>query len=239
MSVASDGTAGNLLTRVAAAWDMNAAYTITGWFKCNDVTQRFGICAVDNASDSGDGCATEYLGDSKSYEVVMITGTGNRTEGPTVLSNGTWYFFALRRASTTSLEYRLGISPYATTTTQGTQAADVTARAASARFTALGASLEGGPWNGSMAQLRAWTASLSDADLVSEMGATTPQTNLGSLWADWRLVNLAGAVTDSSGNGRNFDAIGGTLTTGADDPPNGGGSGAPSVNLIYRAKASA
>lgn len=226
MSVASDGGAGNFLTRIGAAWDQNAAYTVTGWFKCNDTSTRYGLFSIDDTGDNGDGCATDYLGDTHIYEVALIGGTGHRAHGTVATSNGTWYFFAIRRASATSLELRLGVSPYSTTTSQGIVTDDVTGRAASGRVSILGGPMEGGVWNGSMAQVRVWTTALSDADLITEMGATTPQTNLGSLWADWRLVNAIGASNDYNGNVHDLDATSGTLTDGSDDPPN-------SVPVIY------
>lgn len=229
MSVHTDGSSGNYLLFSTAhgegpPWDMNAAYTLTGWFKVDDISARRGIWTIDDGADHGDGTTLDFNSPfDKLLTLGMIAGTGTRAIGGTSLSTATWYFFAARRASISSLEGRLGVAPYSTTTTQGTVGADYTGRNAQTRLTILFGALEGGMFIGSMAQVRVWTASLSDGELITEMQATTAQ-RMTNIWADWRMVNLAGAGTDSSGQGNDL-FNNGTLTTGADDPPNGGGGG--------------
>lgn len=63
-------------------------------------------------------------------------------------------------------------------------------------------------FNGEVALLRAWSDQLSEAELEAERASEAP-VKTSDLWGDWRCASQATVLTDSSGNGRDFDTIGG------------------------------
>jgi hypothetical protein len=193
--------------RSATVWDYNALYTITGWYlKTGGGDAALSILRDGNNYDwigiFGGAIYGYQDGGAGSFQQTSSLGTG---------ADDTWYFFGIRRTSTTNLDFFVGNEDTAAALA-GTLTDSVAARPAATVFD-IGQSLHfsGSNSSGRAAFVRVWTDSLSDSEIEAERTATTAQ-RTANLWASWPLQG-ASDLADASGNSRDLSAIG-TLATG-------------------------
>jgi len=205
-------TAGEGLTITTSPLNYNADYTIAGWFRMATDTNAFTtlIGLFDSGGSQYD--ALETAADGTTLHVIANrTSSADTSVG--ALTVGTWYYIALVRSSTSVAGYII------------TEAGGVTT--ASATLATGGNAVANnriGQWsdaselfNGRVAQLKAWTAALTQAELLNEMRTVRPQ-RLANLRAYWPcLPVVTEALRDYSGNGHPWTAAG-TISY-EDDPP--------------------
>jgi hypothetical protein len=212
---------------IGSIFDYNAPYTASFWFSIDSVPSFSIILNAGLFNISGAGFDYMATNGSTPEKMEMDCSSGGGPSGTTTISGATWYFIAMRRNSTTSLDM------FVSTGVEANIASDVTARLAGSGIT-IGQYRGDGtnPIVGKLTQLRLWTAALSNAELATEKAYTFATASVkaahpGALWAEYRFVNSGSATTDSSGNARTLTSHG-SPTTGADDPPGqtaGDGSG--------------
>jgi hypothetical protein len=135
----------------------------------------------------------------------------------TSISTGTWVCVACTRDAANAGQLFQGSTPGSLTKTTAT----VNSTGTPSSFNLFGrSSSDATDWfSGSMAYVRLWTAVLSDAEIATESqtltSAGTPAARTSGLWGSWPFA--AAALTDVSGNGRNWTA-GSTALTADTDP---------------------
>lgn len=209
MAVRFNGTASNRLTISSAPLDANSAYTICGWLY---VSASTGANAVifNLGSDGNNRDQVRISSSGTSFSAAAaVGGAGGAGSGTAAVSVGSWYHVALVRESATSLKLYVNGSLDVTRTT------DVSARAATTTMN-CGVEFTVSPLNGRLAFAKAWSVSLTAAEVVQELQLGRPS-RLASLYGWWPMLNGSGERTrDYSGNAHDWAEVG-TLTD--EDPP--------------------
>jgi hypothetical protein len=213
----------------AEAWDYNAAYTVSMWvnFPAGQGATIFGIGPVSGTTD-GEGLDQQSLPDSFGTETKVSGTYDGGVTGATTPNTGTWYFIAMRRLSSTVVDL------YVSTAVDGTGSSfSVAGRAAAGKFGfPTWFDWANGAWAGSIAQVRVWTTNLTDGELATEKAWTTAR-HTANLWAEYRLVDAAGATTDNSGNSRTLTSHGSPTTGGSDPTGQSSDSATPATMWLY------
>lgn len=213
-------------------WDINAAYTITGWLRVTTANGA-GVFAV------GSGSLTTY---EDSDALVLASplrcysyksGSGSNTDSTSYEAGsdweGVWQHVALVRTSSTDLAvYRNGVKNTASNTT------DVTSRTAPGWFL-LGFGYFEDALDGRLKDVKVWTRALSAAELLNESKQSRPM-SATSLYA-WYPLAPGSRTKDFSGNGHDLTEI--NSPTDEADPPVPWGAPLVSVPAIAAAAAGA
>ena len=218
MSVTFDGADSTYATRTASVWDHNSPYTVTMWVKPNTFTVNrtpWMIHLTGGNDNQADWFRTKIT-DATVDIAVSNTSYGAINSSPTTVSAGVWVFLAFVRTSVTNADLWIGGTTRNTFITK-----DVTGRGTAATLDVGTYSTHATyTWDGSMTQFRVWQTALTDGEIVAEMNSATV-VKTANLWANWILANSSDNA-DHSGNSRDLTFAGG-ITTGADDPSQGGG----------------
>ena len=220
MSISQDASSGNYL-RTWFAPNFNGIYTATCWLKVPTLNDQYHAFWLENAAGDRDRVSTDPQTPFHHIGVECVYSGSDWQVGAGTISAATWFFVAARRTGVTSLNLRLGLSPYTATTSEATSTKDVTGRDTSDKIV-LGNTAVSKPC--SYAQLRMWTVALTDEQIITEMQSPTVVKADGDLWDEWRLLDLTTAHDSRTGT-HDMDVNGTGWTTGADDPPQGGGTG--------------
>ncbi len=134
--------------------------------------------------------------------------------GPTMTAD-VWYFVCLARTNTSRAIY------YGTeaggTLTKVTDPTTNTSASGTINNMALFDDVYTEFFNGEMAYVRCWDATLNDAEVDAEWRSTTPVK--ASVRGDWRLTSAATATTDSSGNSLTLTSVGSLIDGGTNPVP--------------------
>ncbi len=217
-----------------AVFNYNAAYTVTMWVRPEDTATWRSYFAVTTTlnSQNEDSVGADGSNPNHFQGEVQVGGSYSGSAISTAhYTSGQWVFVAIRRNSSTVLELYVDTAVAATGPTADVSGRDNT----DAAYGIACWRDNNGGFVGRIAQVRIWTAALSDGELATEKAytyatASVKASHPGALYAEYRLVNLAGATTDSSGNTRTLTSNGSNMATGADDPPGqtaGDGGGGP------------
>jgi hypothetical protein len=197
---------------IASVIDINAAYTVSLWINMDSLA-NFPVPV-----DLGGISLFDYIATSNanSGHIEVDCSIGGASTGTANLSTGTWYFIALRRNSTTSLD------GFVTNAVDANVADNVGARGAGSK-TIIGQFDATNNFVGMIAQVRIWTRALTNGELATEKASAT-MVSTTNAWAEYRLATSGTATVDSFST--NTLTSHGSLTTGASDPPGQGGGGA-------------
>ncbi len=189
---------------------IGSSFTFLWWAKRKVDTNNF-AAIMYSTNRSGFEVFVETATDGDTLNVYELP-TETFTTGPT-LANDVWNFGAYKRSNTAQKQYwgteaggALSTNSLATSRTPTNNMIDV--------YIGDDAYTEG--LNGEISYVRIWTVELTDAEIDAEYYSAVP-VKTANLWADYRLPNAAGALTDSSGNGRTL-TLTGTVTDGGADP---------------------
>lgn len=216
------------LERSSGVIDYNAAYCWMGWFYVAvDSNAITGFALIDDATaNNRDWMSTTNTG-TLLRNHVTVGGAATNVNG-TDLTVGQWYHIAMVRETATSLKL------YLDGVLDSTNTANVAARVASTHMEI--ASRNSGAannLNGRVYAMKAWTASLTPAEVQQERLVMRP-VRLANLYGFWPVRPGSGERTrDYSGNGRDWTE-GGTLT---DEDPSSVSYGAPRGQRIFVAPA--
>lgn len=215
MSIRFDAAADRAL-RTATVLNTNNAWGLTFWLYITTDTNAYaGVFTTNNNT----GSEIEYVGfDSTGNRLLLAVDGGSGGYGElagSVLTVGQWYFIAIVRSSTTSLQVYLNGS----TTPDITLTTNITSRTVPTRME-FGAYTTSNtdPFNGRIFCVKFWDTNPTAAELSAEMHTIRP-VRYTNLWA-W-LPLLTTDVNDYSGNARNFTGTG--LTEEQNAPVSWGG----------------
>ena len=195
MAVRFQTSAGNYQSRSSDLLSYNAAYTWMAWcYLASDLDANQVVFIIRNA----DGSQSDFLGTlTTGVDIVAAVngGAGSTTATWTV---GTTRHMCLRRSSSSSLDLIVdGVLIGSDTTAAGTS------RTLTAMESGSGIAGAGARWNGHKFGEKAWSASLTEAEIVNEMRTMYPK-RTANLYAYWPGIasTAADAALDLSGNGR-------------------------------------
>jgi hypothetical protein len=220
MSVRLDNVA-DYYSRTSDMLDYNAAYAWMTWinFAAGAGTVFMSVLIMDNGG-SFQHSDELSAGDVAEGSMFMVFANNNFSfdvaKGTTLPNNDTWYHVAMVRRSLTALDL------YVNGTLEATTTADMTTRGVATEML-VGAGYGGGfnNVNGRYAGMKAWSTSLTAAEVRSEMNSLTPK-RIANLYSYWPI--FPGATERLRGYGvtaRNWTANG-TLTDEAGPPVNWG-----------------
>lgn len=213
MAVGFDAHADRLLNTSGSVPANNAAYTVTLWVK-----PQTGASGNPESLFYSSGSGSAYaLALNSGVPTILDVGGGfvSRVTLGSALSDGTWYFLAMRINGLTGTLSR-GQENLAVSHASNT----ITAQSASFQI-AVGGSLFGTAMypRAHMAFVRVWNAILSDAEIEAERQATSAS-RTANLTAEWPLVDAASKLTDVGPNGYSLTAPGvGPWSSEADPAP--------------------
>lgn len=141
------------------------------------------------------------------YSAASTTGVTGST-----VSTGVWTYIACTRDAANAGQLFQGTTPGSLTKTTAT----VSSSGTPSSINLFGRSTsDATDWfSGSLAYVRMWTVILSDAEVAAESQSTTA-VKTASLWGNWPFA--AAALSDTSGNARNWTA--GSTALSADTDP--------------------
>lgn len=221
-------------SRSASGFNHNAAYTALTWFKIDVDPNDYQHFIHIGGTYSYDG-NTDFVGtdnDGQLFRFGCAGGASNSflTTGSHYLTVGQWYWCALVRETSTSLKVYRG-----TNASDGALIATMTNNVgsrASASLMALGG-YNNANINGPIGLPRIWSGTaLTLAQLHSEVASYSPVIT-SNLWTApaFSGANFTAAMTDLSGNARNWTRNG-TDSTIVSDPVSPGSSHAASGALV-------
>lgn len=168
--------------------------TVMGWVRLasdrNDYSTFFQTNAIDNAQFV---CQTNSTGTELSVYIYNSSNTGS---GLTV---GAWYHVAMTWDGSTARVYL-----------NGTLNASVSATGSTWNEVELGRSYWGEPLDGNIAHIKAWDATLSQAEIAAEKDVIAAVRG-SNLIGEWQTPAGANRLLDTSGNGNHLTGFG-TIT---------------------------
>ena len=203
------------LTRTASLLDYNSPYAITWWFHFTVNTGGYGqMMSLSGGTGDYDGL---YINGAQLEMYVSHSSSETGAVGSSLVV-GNWYHLAIVREGFTSLKV------YLNGALDITNLDNVTTRVAVAQNDIDQRSgVTGEAFNGRVCAVKAWSTSLTLAEVNSEMNTIRP-INQASLHAFWPMFPGSGErIKDYSGNGRDWTEVG-TLTDEDPAPVSYGGS---------------
>jgi hypothetical protein len=186
-------------------------YTVTFWAYMS-VQQTADSCMFRYGGNNTSGTSTANIEASTSGVEPTVFTTGGTYHSGVTMSVGAWYRIAYTITTAGTGTFYVAAATGAPTVVSGP------AGSTQRDLHSVGLSGDGSGefWNGRMAYVRVWAATLTQAQIVSEWASTTPVVTSG-LWAAWPLTS-ASDLTDHSGNGRNLTAGSTAVTTETPGP---------------------
>lgn len=202
--------------RTATVLDDNSPYTAMFWIKSTSNPSTYqqpfqigGPFIYDKVSDS-------FGTDSDGITARLLVADGTNATATTdgTITIGAWTHIAIVRISTTQLKVYINGVDAAMDNTR-----DVSARAAATYMILL--NYNQFPLVGLQSDVRYFTSALTAAEIQQEMKSPTV-VNTATLWAHipCKGASVTAALTDDSGNGRDFSTVIGTgaITVSSDEP---------------------
>ena len=216
-SVGFPGSPGSAHELIRTSYGLSGSVTICGWYYHN-APRTFGtIFGLMNSTTSYD-----YAGFSTTSSMLYHITTGPETAGPT-LTIGQWYYIALVWNAATGTDDQVWYAAAASSSMTGMTLTDSPDTLGTGWTFRIGNNAFNDSLNGRVANVRVYSAALTQAELEAEKPAAEP-VRTADLYA-WYPLDGTGDITDHSGNGRDLTATG-TLTTESGPPVSaGGGSG--------------
>jgi hypothetical protein len=210
MAIRFDAATDRLL-RTAGLPDYNAGYSWLFWVRLVSDLNALGVIASlnDNVGNNIDALGLDT--DGTTLQVAAFAAGAGQAANGTSLSIGTWYHVALVRANATTLYV------YLNGVLNATASYSVSGRVAPSR-------MEMGGWNSAnydgadcrVAGEKFYTVALTQAEIQQEMFVLRPMRTENLYHWCPMLPGTTERLTDYSGNGRDWTAVG-TLTD--EDPP--------------------
>ena len=195
----------------------NGAYTVCMWVK-----PRTGSGQHEFFFESDAAGTTYCLASNNGVLGILNAGGGftyDVTLGAAAMTEDVWYFVAMTINGTTGNLYR-GTESTAVTNASGT----VATQASSYRvYIGSDGSSSAYPCFADIAHVRIWDAILTESELNAERESATA-VRTANISAEWRMVDAAGKLTDSSGQSRPLVAASTGPWADAADPSFGGGA---------------
>ena len=215
MSVRLESASTEALTRTATVFDQNADYTWSAWFYMPTLNSGAGF--LWNAT-TGTNANQDFalLTSGANLQVNAINGAGAQldfADGASTQLVNTWYYITLQRTGNTLRIYRR-VSGGSTALEVSISAA-VTGRITGDRMNIGARGATDRANNTRVAYARLHSSVLTTAEIDAEAVSPTAVIT-ANLWGDWPLTE-ATDLTDHSGNGRDWTAVG-TLSTEANPP---------------------
>lgn len=192
----------------------NADYTICGWFRMttdtNTYTTPLGIF----------GATEDYYCDALECDTdgTTLMVTSNRSSGFAYtnigsLSTATWYYLALSRSGS-SLTGKIITTAGAVTTQTITKATG--GESVDVMTISEWGNAGGELWNGRVCAVKAWSAALTEVEIINEMWTIAPRRG-SNLYGWWPMFpGATERLADYSGNAHPWTAVG---TLADEDPP--------------------
>lgn len=215
MSVSLNGSSQYLTIPDAASLQITSNLTVMAWILPSDATPNKSMIIFEKGSDDSSTTSSDILFACYSRQVeakVRNGATQYRKTGSTVMSNSAPHHVAMVYTPSTSLEVFLdGVSDGSNTTSIP---ASITATSANCTI-GRDVTASSRYFIDSIAEVRIWAASLTAAQIATEMRSQQPATNLSTLklWLPLNNSALPATYTDFSQNGNTATPVG-TPTVG-------------------------
>lgn len=197
MAVRFQTAATNYQSRSSDLLDYNSTYTWMAWcYLASDLDANQVVFFIRNA----DGSQSDFLGTLPTVVDVVAAVNGGPGSTTATWTVGSTRHMCLRRSSSSSLDLIVdGVLIGSDTTAAGTS------RTLTAMESGSGIGGLYARWDGHKFGEKAWSASLTEAEIVNEMRTMYPK-RTANLYAYWPGIanTAADAAADLSGNGRSW-----------------------------------